>query len=301
MASLLDDLPKPACGRTGWPWNEGSPQMPELMPDGRPWPRLCVVTPSYNQSQFLEEALRSVLLQGYPNLEYIVMDGGSEDGSVEILKRYEPWLSHLRIGPDGGQAEAIAAGLAMSVAEIMAWLNSDDRYQPGTLHRVAAYFAQHPRAVFATSNIYDMDAESQLADDGEFRFIAAPCRTLTANLGWHNWPQPGSFWRRKAYEECGGIDPSFRFCMDRDLFLRLTALGPAKRIKGPPTAAFRHHGAAKTSTMQEVREMESRLIIQRYSNPCLRRAHILLQIWRRLWLIPPRFRRFLHRHLGIEC
>jgi GT2 family glycosyltransferase len=274
--------------------------MPGTMAGGRPWPRICIVTPSYNQASFLEETLRSVLLQGYPNLEYIVMDGGSDDGSVEVLRKYEPWLSYLRIGPDEGQAAAIAEGFQRSKAEIMAWLNSDDRYEPGTLQRIATYFSRHPRVVFVTSNVYDMDAQGSLAANSEYRFIASPCRMLTANLGWHNWPQPGSFWRSRAYEECGGIDPSFRFSMDRDLFLRLTALGPARRLKGPPTAVFRYHDHSKTVTLQHVREEESRLIIKKYSHPLLVRAQTPLQIWRRCWLLPAKMRRLLYLRYGWE-
>lgn len=272
--------------------------MPETLPGGHPWPRICIVTPSYNQAAFLEETLRSVLLQGYPELEYIVMDGGSEDGSLEILREYEPWLSHLSVGPDEGHAAAIAEGFSKSTAGIMAWLNSDDRYEPGTLERIASYFASHPRVVFVTSNINDMDAEGRIFAESEYRFIASPCRTLTANLGWHNWPQPGSFWRRWAYEACGGMDSSFRFCMDRDLFLRITALGPARRLKGPPTASFRYHDKSKTTTMQKVREEDNLVIIGRYSNPLLLRMRLALKIWREFWLIPARFRRRLYLRYG---
>lgn len=297
---LIDALPEPPAGKTGWPWTEASPPMPDTLPGGRPWPRICIVTPSYNQAAFLEETLRSVLLQGYPELDYVVMDGGSEDGSVEILGKYEPWLSFLRTGPDAGQAAAIAEGFERSPAGIMAWLNSDDRYEPGALHRVASYFARHPRVVFVTSNILEMDSKGDQVTGGEYRFIASPCRTLTANLGWHNWPQPGSFWRRWAYEACGGMDHSLHFCMDCDLFLRITALGPARRLKGPPTAAFRYHAEAKTSRMQDVREEEERLIVKRYSHPRLARSRMLLQAWRRLWLLPARLRGRLYSRFGWE-
>jgi len=296
----LTSLPGPPPGKTGWPWTDGSPPIPDALPDGRPWPRICIVTPSYNQAAFLEETLRSVLLQGYPALDYIVMDGGSEDGSLEILRKYEPWLSRLRVGPDEGHAAAIAEGFEKSTAGIMAWLNSDDRYEPGTLERIASYFARHPQVVFVTSNINDMDAESRIFTESEYRFIASPCRTLTANLGWHNWPQPGSFWRRWAYEACGGMDSSFRFCMDRDLFLRITALGPARRLKGPPTASFRYHDESKTTTMQSVREEDNLLIIGRYSNPLLVRMRLALKVWREFWLIPARLRRRLYLSYGWE-
>lgn len=293
-ACTIDDLPDPLSGKTGWPWTIGSAAPSPSEQHCGSWPSICIVTPSFNQADYIEETIRSVLLQGYPRLEYIIMDGGSDDGSMEIIRKYEPWYHCLRIGPDDGQAAAIAEGFERSNAEIMAWLNSDDRYEPGALFRVACFFIRHPRVVFLTSNIYDIDPEGNVIPNGEFEYIASPCRTLTANLGWHTWPQPGTFWRRWAYERCGSIDRTLKFCMDKDLFLRLTALGPARRLKGPPTAAFRYHERSKTATIQRVHEEEYNLMLHRYGHPWLIRQRALLQLWRRAWLLPSRVR----RHFG---
>lgn len=286
------ELPPPPSGKTGWPWTEESPQLPDTMPSGEPWPRVSIVTPSYNQGQFVEETLRSVLLQGYPDLEYIVMDGGSTDGSVEILKKYEGFLSYLHIGPDDGQAAAIGAGFRRATGEVLAWLNSDDYYLPGILARIGCLFAARPDLVFANGDVHSVDAHSQVI--GRLHAIK-PRPIVTASFGYHHWPQQGCFWRRSAYETVGGMDESLHFCMDRDLFIRLTRFGLFCRVSGPPLAAFRVHGAAKSSTSKdlEIGKRESDQLIKRYGHPKLRRFPIVLLFLWWPWVLSAYFRRLL--------
>jgi glycosyltransferase involved in cell wall biosynthesis len=293
----LSELPPPRPGRVGWPWTEETQPLRDKTPHGLPWPRVTIVTPSYNQGQFIEETMRSVLLQGYPDLEYIIMDGGSTDGSVDIISKYEPWLSHVRIGPDSGQAAAIAEGLEHATGEMLAWLNSDDRYRPGALARAAPFFADHPRLAFANADVNYVDAEGNLVNR---IWAIRPTRFLTANMGVHCWPQQGCFWRRWAYEQAGGVDERLQFCMDRDLFLRLAGVGPSGRIPGPPVADFRIHDQAKSSTMFTIAEQESDALIARYGNPHLTSHGWLLgRLWR-LWCQPTITRRWLNRHFGWE-
>ena len=112
---------------------EGSPRLPDSLPDRRPWPRVSIVTPSYNQSEFIEETIRSVLLQGYPNLEYIILDGASTDGSVDIIRKYAPWLAYWVSEPDRGQTHAINQGWRYATGNIVTYINSDDCYLQGTI------------------------------------------------------------------------------------------------------------------------------------------------------------------------
>src|SRR4030042_6265175 len=121
----LKELPSPPQGKTGWPWTEESPQLHNTMPDGSPWPKISIVTPSFNQGQFIEETIRSVLLQGYSDLEYIIIDGGSKDDSIELIRKYEKWLTYWVSEPDHGQSHAINKGFRKASGEIVAWLNSD--------------------------------------------------------------------------------------------------------------------------------------------------------------------------------
>jgi len=293
----LSEFPPRPPGKTGWPWAEESPQLSDTMPDGSPWPRVSIVTPSYNQGQFIEETIRSVLLQGYPNLEYIIIDGGSTDGSVDIIRKYERGLAYWVSEPDRGQSHAINKGCQRATGEIMAWLNSDDRYWPGALARAARFFVSHPSIVFANGDVDYIDV------DGRFvRRIHAirPNWFLTANLGAHGWPQQGCFWRRRAYEQVGGIDSSLRFCMDRDLFIRLTRLGPSARIPEPPLADFRIHDQTKSSTILDVHAEESAALIEKYGNSRMRSMEWLVRLMWRIWLNTDRLRARLDRAFGGE-
>jgi glycosyltransferase involved in cell wall biosynthesis len=132
----LEQLPSPPHGKLGWPWNEETPPLPQSI-NGQPWPRISIVTPSFNQGQFLEETIRSILLQGYPNLEYVIMDGGSTDDSVEIIRKYQEHLSFWVSEKDAGQSDAINKGFARCSGELLNWINSDDVLMLGALRAVA--------------------------------------------------------------------------------------------------------------------------------------------------------------------
>ena len=257
------DLPAPPSGKKGWPWS-----LPGLtaVDDGdlAVWPRISIVTPSYNQGRFLEATIRSVLLQNYPNLEYVVMDGGSSDDTGKILEQYAPLLSLIQSAPDGGQADALRRGFQLTSGEILAWINADDFYEPDAFRRIALFFDRRPESVFVNGDVNLVD------ENGRFRrriFAMRPSHFFGANLAQHGWPQQGCFWRRDAYEAVGEINANYQFCLDLDLFTRLVDFGHGQRFPGGVLANFRTHPFSKTSTLQSTADREKREVIARYGNP----------------------------------
>lgn len=283
---MLRELPAAPPGKTGWPWTEESPKVPDTMPDGSLWPRVTIVTPSYNQGQFIEETIRSVLLQGYADLEYIIMDGGSTDGSAEIIRKYEPWLAYWVSEPDRGQADAIQKGFERSTGEILAWLNSDDRYFPLALVAVGEFVGKNPKAELIVGNSTRTDHGGRLLN------CRRPCRITFDRLLFGYWglTQPATFWRRKPFFEVGGLDTDLEFCLDLDLFLKLLARKPARRLDRY-LAAPRVHPASKSSTMQDTGEREAQLLYARHGReqrPVLHGGVVRLTIeaeyvWRAVW------------------
>jgi hypothetical protein len=213
--TILSELPLPH-GKTGWPWTEETPQLPDRMAEGSPWPRVSIVTPSFNQGQSIEETIRSVLLQGYPNLEYLVIDGGSTDCSVEIIKKYEPWLTYWVSEKDRGQSHAINKGFARSTGEIMAWLNSDDVYAPRTMETVAISMADELGCLLVGSGI-GTTASDQLEGALDTR---KPTWDEMIYEG-RTFPQPSVFWTRDLWKSAGPLDEALYFVMDYEYWLRL--------------------------------------------------------------------------------
>ena len=210
-------------------------------------PRIGLVTPSFNQAQFLGSTMTSVLRQNYPHLHYVVQDGGSTDGSVDVIKREAARLHHWESARDGGQADAIRKGFshvlgALGPDDLMAWLNSDDLLAPRSLHAVAKYFVEHPDvdAVYGHRIIID-DSDRDIG-----RWVMPPHDN--AALEWIDYvPQETLFWRKRAWDRVGGLDPTFQFALDWDLIARFQQAG-LKLVRLPWfLGAFRVHAAQKTS------------------------------------------------------
>ena len=205
-------------------------------------PKIPIVTPSYNQGQFLEETILSVLNQDYPNLEYMIVDGGSNDDSVEIIKKYADRLAYWVTEPDRGQSHAINKGFRQATGDILAWLNSDDTYLPYTLQTVGQFFAEHADVDMVYGDQVDIDETGstfRATRSLDFNKFALLSRAGAIS-------QPTSFYRRRVWEELGGLDESLHLTMDYEFFLRIAFAG--YRIVRIPQylAKFRYHDASKT-------------------------------------------------------
>jgi glycosyltransferase involved in cell wall biosynthesis len=222
------------------------------------YPLVSIVTPSYNQQNFLEETILSVLNQDYPNLEYFVIDGGSTDGSVEIIKKYADKLTGWVSESDQGQTDAINKGFALSQGEIMAWLNSDDIYHPGAVPSAVKIFQNNPEVgmVYGDTDVINGNGRKV----GNFNAKQTNFKRLMR--GGVYIPQPASFWRRDLWNQSGPLDPDFYFAMDYDLWVRFSKISSLKYIP-KVWASFRMHGEGKTTLSDNRCWPEMRIVHQR--------------------------------------
>jgi glycosyltransferase involved in cell wall biosynthesis len=184
---------------------------------GRSWPKLTIVTPSYNQGCFIEETIRSVLLQGYPNLEYIIMDGGSTDESVEIIRKYAPWLAYWHSMQDKGQADAINKGFTRSSGEIIAWVNSDDTYEPETFYRIVQSLLNHPSYQVIHGDAWYINESGQriakcscIRSDFTYRYL----------LNRDPIVQPTCFWYKALWQKVGPLRVDLNWGFDWEWYIR---------------------------------------------------------------------------------
>jgi GT2 family glycosyltransferase len=200
---------------------------------------VSIVTPSFNQASYLEQTLLSVIEQDYADIEYLVIDGGSTDGSADIIKRYASRLAYWISEKDSGQAEAINKGMARAQGEIVAWLNSDDTYLPGAVTAAVRAFEQNPDAALVYADMLAVDERGQTFNTLRFRQL-----TLDDLLSFQIIGQPAVFMRRSAFENAGGLDLSYHFLLDHHLWIRIASQGRILHI--PQTwAAARYHAKAK--------------------------------------------------------
>lgn len=257
----LLELPETPLGKTHWPWTEIPEPLPETMPDGSPWPKISVVIPSYNQGQFIEETIRSVLLQGYPNLEFIIIDGGSTDNTIEIIKKYESWISYWVSESDRGQSHAINKGITSATGDILFWLNSDDIVLPGAFTRVAYEFLKCPETRIVIGQARVINEKGEHITNLKSGFTTWEYLVSTPN---NQIRQVSTFFSRTLFDELGLIDETLEIAMDNELLTRFTRIYPP-RIIPDYVSAFRSQPDSKSFKQrilgyQEVDRVRQRLL-----------------------------------------
>lgn len=264
---MKKSLPRFGEPHPGWPWEPQAEPLATQPEGGAALPKITVVTPSFNQGNYLEETIRSVLLQDYPNLEYLIIDGGSTDCSVEILHAYSEHLSFWVSEPDSGQCQAINRGLARATGDWLTWLNSDDVYLPGALWTIARTAAARPESHWVVGPV--IFADTQLKRLGLF---SPHCQTddwldfvCTKRKHGTSLPQCGTFWSRHAWETAGSLDESLHYAMDHEYWGRLAFHGFRPWCISTPLALFRLHESAKTSKGELHFMAEEKLIVEHWT------------------------------------
>jgi len=244
------ELPPPPPGKTGWPWTVETSSISATMPNEVSYPKISIVTPSYNQGEFIEETIRSVLLQNYPNLEYIVMDGGSTDNTISILEKYSHWISLWRSEKDNGQTHAINKGFDSASGSLLGYLNSDDVLLPKSLEQVAHLTATYPEeAILILGNCemgYSLEEIFNVC-------VPVPPSSFVDALSKDGLcPQPATFWTKPTRSAPKRFNENLVFCMDYDFWVQLILAGYKVISLDVSLAFYRHHVNAKGSKLTNV-------------------------------------------------
>ena len=231
-----------------WPWVEE--MIPVIYDSEIDWPKISIVTPSFNQGKYIEETIRSVLLQNYPNLEYIIIDGGSTDNTVEIIKKYQKHLKYWISEPDEGQSDALNKGLKKCTGDIFNWINSDDYLEPGALHAVSQAFVRNPHAlqVCGYTRLFEDGSDTPVLMHRCELFQSTEKTIVNQRIN-----QQGAFYNLRAICELGNINTSLHYVMDLELWLKFLSCYGQDRIIliDDLLAHFRLHPNSKTVEFEE--------------------------------------------------
>ncbi len=245
-------------------------------------PLVSIVTPSYNSAAFIEQTILSVAAQTYRNIEHIVVDGGSKDGTVDIIKRHGSTVTRWLSEPDSGQADALRKGFGLATGEIVAWINSDDVYPPDAVQAAVTGFSKSGADV-VYGNRGLIDAAGQRIGERRLSPFLPYFSRRGILYGGFGVYQPASFWTRALYERVGGVDPSFKFAMDTDMFVKFAMWGAKFKFLRTELVNFRVHEMSKTSTIQDTARKEwSRIVSGVPGRPAAYKAAIRLvcRAWR---------------------
>ncbi len=248
-----------------------------MLPSGQPWPKVSIVTPNFNYGRFLEATIRSVLLQGYPNLDYVVIDAGSMDDSVNIIRRYERWLTYWESVPDGGQSHAINKGSLNCTGEIFNWINSDDRLAPGALGELGSIWTQEQPHVLIGRCLAIEGENGAILHDLQPKPPKRPLDFLTPYRV--VMPQPSTFLSLSTFRELGRANEDLHCLMDWELYLKLVnRLRDGMRVATTTAvlSCFQNHPASKSNQQGPVfrREAEQVLDALRPQLPLIERLQL---------------------------
>jgi glycosyltransferase involved in cell wall biosynthesis len=223
-------------------------------------PRISVITPSFNQGRFIGETIRSIAAQQWPDLEFIVIDGGSSDETIDIIRRHEPLIAHWVSEPDRGQADAINKGLRAATGEIVTWFSADDVYADGIFAAVADAWRRNPRAIYAApvSNFDSRGRQTLIRPHG--LSLENVVQYWKRRSRWHD---PGLFWSRAVVDAAGKLDPSLTCAFDYDYLARALQRFPVEYVEHV-AAGFRLHRDSKTTSQSEQMMAETAAVSQRY-------------------------------------
>jgi glycosyltransferase involved in cell wall biosynthesis len=272
--SKLNELPNPPVGQVGWPWTEETD--PNIYSKKQIWPKISIITPSYNQGQFIEETIRSILLQNYPNLEYLIIDGNSNDNTIEIIKKYDPWISYWTSERDFGQVDAINKGLKKCTGLLFNWINSDDLIEKDGLFNIACNYEGSD--VISGKTIIIQDNKKI----GEIKLNYSPF--ITFNLTEKGYNQPGTFFKLEIIREIE-LNPELNYSFDLDFWKRylLRSQNGDVKIISSPVSIFRLHECSKT----QIESNSSQSSFEEENEKCLASYFKVL---------PKRKREFLFRY-----
>lgn len=254
ICANLAEFPSPSSSKMGWPWTEQTEGLPQNMSDGSELPMISIITPSYNQGQFIEETIRSVLLQCYPNLEYIIIDGGSTDNSVEIIKKYDKWITYWVSEPDRGQAHGINKGLERATGEILAYLNSDDYYLPGALWKVAEHWCQFPQTDLIHGRCRYVNEQGDKIGE-QFGNITRFDEIIDLwDVWWkqRQFVQPEVFWTKRITDKVGLFREELFYAMDYDYWCRILNGGGIVGTINEELSCFRFASHQKSNHREDV-------------------------------------------------
>lgn len=242
---MLAELPPAPPGKTGWPWTEESKPLPPTMPNGDPWPRISIVTPSYNQGQFIEETIRSILLQNYPDIEIIIIDGRSTDKTLEIIGKYKQWIAYCISEKDNGQSQALNKGFRKSTGLLVGWQNSDDYYGINSFARCTLVASQKPDAsvYHGTSYFIDEKGTCHVTLRKEKFSIEENPDPLTR----FQFSNQSMFFHRRIFDAGYFIDELYNHAMDGEFMTRLLIAGYKFQFVPGMTGICRLHNGAKTA------------------------------------------------------